>query len=324
MRALLIPLAAGVLLAASGAAPAQAAPQAVGDVQLVTVGQGPTYLSHTIRYANGSWQPWGTPANSLPSDGQLASVIINGVEHLFFVDLEGLPYQYYYKQLIRNADGTWSDGTVPTPVLRAGDAEAVANLNGHIALVRKNGDVLTLSVQQNDNSWSAWETVPTSGGIGSFSLAANGGVLRVVVSTKDGTRVGDYERAADGTWSQPNWVPFNGGTATQVAVAQVGTDLEVAAVAQNGTRSEVWHSIRHANGSWDQFGYVEGQAGDIPAVRQLAVTNSRGTLQLVAVTTDGRVYHTIRYANGYWDGFGDVWAAAGKVYAGEATLAGQN
>jgi hypothetical protein len=321
MRALLIPLAVGALLAAGTAIPAQAATQAVGDVQLVaSEPYGP--LKHTIRYANGSWQPWGTVESYGTDNQQLASVVINGVEHvLSFAMFRHMPPAYEYNHLIRDAAGNWSGGTLPAGM--DGSAQAVANLGGHIALVRKVKDGLKLSIQQDDGTWSAVETVPATGGIGSFSVTANGGVLRVVVSTSDGTRIGDYERAADGTWSQPNWVPFNGGTATQVAVAQVGTDLQVAAVAQNGDRSEVWHSIRHSNGSWDQFGYVEGAAGDIPTVARIAVTNSRGTLQLVASTTDGAVYHTIRFANRTWQRFGDVGTAAGSVRAGEVALAGE-
>jgi hypothetical protein len=321
MRALLIPLAAGALLAAA-MTPAQAAAQAVGDVQLLTAAPNGLALNHTIRYANGTWQPWGQLDN-YEYQGQLASVMINGVEHVFTSKIyQNMPPAYTYDHLIRDAAGNWTQGTLPPGDGWIDDAQAVANLNGHIALVRKLHDVLSLSIQQADSTWSAWETLPT-GPISSFSVTANGGVLRMIVSTSDGTKIGDYERAADGTWSQPAWVPFNGGTATQVAVAQVGTDLQVAAVAHNGDRYEVWHSLRHANGNWDQFGYVEGVAGDIPAVRQIAVTNSRGTLQLVASTMDYGLFHTIRYANGTWQRFGDITSAAGKVTSGDVTLAGQ-
>ncbi|GAA3439376.1 hypothetical protein [Kutzneria kofuensis] len=317
----LVPLTAGAMLAAGTAVPAQAAPQAVGDVQLVT-GAGWRDLHHTIRYADGNWQRWGSFASYNDENQQLASVVINGVEHVVsYGTYVHMPPQSTYDHVMRDAAGNWSEGTLPTGM--DGSAEAVANLNGHLALVRKVGDGLKLSVQQDDNTWSAVETVPTTDGIGSFSVTANGDVLRVVVSTSDGTRIGDYERAANGTWAQPSWVPFNGGTATQVAVAQVGTDLQVAAVAHNGDRSEVWHGIRHANGSWDQFGYVEGAAGDIPAVKQIAVTNSRGTLQLVASTTDGGLFHTIRFANRTWQRFGDVKAAAGPTSVGEISLAGE-
>jgi hypothetical protein len=322
MRKLMIPLAAGALLAAGAVAPAQAAPQAVGEVQLVSA----NYLdtSHTVRHADGTWQPWGTMSElHYQYADQLASVMVNGVEHVFVnSEYAHMPPAFSYSHLIRDAGGNWTWGNVPDSGA-IGDGQAVANLNGHIALVRRTGDVLKLSVQQDDNSWSAWETVPTSGAFGSFSVTANADVLRVVVSTTDGTKIGDYDRAANGTWSQPNWVPFNGGIATQVAVAQVGADLQVAAVAHNGDRSEVWHSVRHANGGWDQFGYVEGAAGDIPAVEQIAVTASHGTLQLVAATTDGGLYHTIRFANRTWQGFGDVKSAAGQIDTGDVTIAGE-
>jgi hypothetical protein len=151
-------------------------------------------------------------------------------------------------------------------------------------------------------------------------VSGNGSALRLAVSTADGTQVGVYDRDAQGTWAAPKWTPFNGGTATQVAIAEVGTDLQVAAVARNGDHSDIWHSILHSNGHWDQFGYVEGAAGDVPGVASVAVTASRGTLQLAVGTTYFGVYHTIRYANGSWQPVGEVPDSEGT---GSITIAGE-
>jgi len=320
MRRILIPLAASVLLAASAVQPAlaqtPAAPQAVGDVQLITVPQLWDNMYSTVRHADGSWQPWKVQYHTNVA-GQLTSVVINGADHIFSVYTPQSPAIYWYLHTIRNADGTWTGGTVPEPSSEIADAQAVANLDGHIALVRKKGNVLTLFIEQSDGTWSAPETVPTSGAIGSFAVTANGGVLRVV-STSDGTRIGDYDRAADGTWSQPSWTPLN--AASQVAVAQVGADLQVAAVANN----DVWHAVRHADGTWDAFARVEGEAGTIDAVEQIAVTNSSGALHLVAVTANGGLYHTIRFADHTWQRFGDVASVLGPQPVAYLTLAGES
>ena len=321
MRKLLIPLAASTVLAAGAVVPAQAAPQAVGEVQLVSA----NYLdtSHTVRHADGTWQPWGTmPELHYQYADQLASVMVNGVEHVFVnSEYAHMPPAFSYSHLIRDAGGNWTSGSVPDSGA-IGNGQAVANLNGHIALVRRTGDVLKLSVQQNDNSWSAWETVPTLGPIGSFAVGGNGGVLRVVTTNFDGSMITDHDRAANGTWSADT-VSFYGTSAPQVAVAQVGTDLHVVAITSFDAPYTVWHAIRHANGTWDTFGHVEGETGAIPAVKQVAVTVSRGELQVAAVTTDGGLYHTIRHANGAWDRFGDVQGAAGKISAGDITIAGE-
>ncbi|MFI9386143.1 hypothetical protein [Kutzneria sp. NPDC052558] len=326
-RALLVPLAVSTLLTAGAVAPAQAAPQALGDVHLIT--SHAQTLDHTIRHADGTWQPWGTlTIKSVgPQPVAVASAVINGAEHVIYYGPEKHhpPVVYAYHHLVRDTAGNWTDGSLPdampgTP--SSTDRQAAANLNGHLALVRQQGDVLALSIQQSDDSWSAWETVPTSGPIGSFSATANGGVLRVVTTNFDGSLVTDHDRAADGAWSQDS-TSFYSTATPRVAVAQVGADLHIVAATSFDAPYAVWHTIRHANGSWDVFGAVEAEAGNITAVQQIAVTSSRGALQLVASTTDGGLYHTIRAANGTWQRFGDVKGAAGATSVGDISLAGE-
>jgi hypothetical protein len=322
MRALLVSLTAGGLLAAGLAAPADAATQATGDVQVITPND-INRLHHTIRHANGTWQAWGT-TDPVAADEpqQLASVLINGVDHIvYYATQTHRPPSFQPYQAIRDAAGNWSDGTVPSGM---GYQAKVANLNGHLAVVTNtNGNEIKLSTQQGDGSWSAWETVPTGGDtLADYAVTANGGVLRVVVSNQAGTQIGDIDRAADGTWSRPTWTPFTGSPQTAVYAAQVGGDLQVIAVDYSGEQNKVWHTIRHANGSWDRFGDVEGAAGDLPATGVVSITNSRGELQLAFAAGD-QLLHTIRHANGTWQRLGDVNTAAGKAYALEVTIAGE-
>lgn len=304
---LLVPLALTATMAVGALPSAQAAPAAAGDVQVIGT-NGTSQLRHTIRYANGEWQmPWGYLSNII-NPTLLTSTVINGVEHVVWRTQSGHPYQYSYQHIVRNIDGTWEYAGLPYDPVDGGltDAQASADVNGHLALVRKQGNTLRLSISRGDLSWSDWETVPTTGDIGSFAVSGNGSALRLAVSTADGTQVGVYDRAANGTWAAPKWTPFNGGTAKQISIAQVGADLQVAAVAQNGGQADIWHSILHSNGRWDQFGYVEGAAGNVPGVYAVAVTASRGTLQLAVETTNFGVYHTIRYANGTWQPVGEI------------------
>ncbi|MEV6610561.1 hypothetical protein [Kutzneria sp. NPDC051319] len=325
MRALLVSLTAGGLLAAGLAAPAEAAPAATGDVQVVTPAD-INRLHHTIRHADGTWQAWGT-TDPLGADEpeQLASVMINGVDHIvYYATTVHMPPSFHPYQALRDSTGNWGNDTLPT-----GDffEAAVANLDGHLALVAKSSPTeLRLSVQQGDGSWSAWETVPTGGyELGAIAVTANGGVLRVLVSGLNDTRVADYDRAPNGAWSQPNTVTVNGpGAVIQLQATQVGGDLQVTAVGQGGPgQLRVVHGIRRADGTWTTFGDVLNAAGAIANVREISATNSRGELQLAVTTSDGKLWHTIRHANGTWQHFGDVMAAAGPGYALDVAIAGE-
>ena len=324
MRALLIPMTAGALLVAGLATPAQAAPQTAGDVHLVTGAELNTFR-HTVRYANGTWKTWdASPASNIDNAGDMESVVINGADHVFYrATATHMPTNFLYRHLIRDAAGNWSAGTLPGGMGEQDSKVSVANLNGHIALVDDAGGALKLSLQQNDNTWSAWENVPLTEEISDFAVAANGGVLRLVGANQAGTQIGDFERAANGTWSAPNWTPFNGSPMTAISVAQVGSDLQVVASTYAGEEDELRHSIRHANGVWDQFGDIEGAAGNVPGIGVVSVTSSRGELQMAFSASNGKLYHTIRHANGTWQRFGDATGLVGPGWTGGVTLAAE-
>lgn len=311
-----------VVLTGSLIAP-PAAQAAVGDTQIAVVDG--TSIAHTIRFASGSWQNFG----HLPGlSGATAptSVIIGGEEHLFFHnDTTTLHY-------IRHTDGTWDlDGGLP-PMTGAPTSFAVTALNGRIAFVRQHDNGLQLSIQAANGNWSAWETVPLAFDISGFSVTANGITLRLVVSSRDGLTIADYDRAPDGIWSRANslgvgaqglpWVVYS------VSAAQVGPDLQVV-FAYSFYGLTIQHTILRADGKWDPAGNPQdnGAAGPIPGggTNGYAVAASQGTLQVVVTTSGGGIYHSIRYADGTWQHWGDVEGAAGHVSpSGAITIAGDN
>lgn len=326
-------LIAGLAMGIQPAQAAPAAPKAVGDVQLVTLDD--SGISHTIRYADGSWQGFGhLTGNRGYAYSGLTSAIVNGEEHVFYHYLCcGQPYQTGITHLIRHFDGTWNlAGAVPSDPSGSfeGRQMAVANVNGVLHLVDlQRGGAVRHSSQNADGTWSAWDTVPITGtsltSFGSLSVTGNGSDLRLVLSTTDGTALVETDRHADGTWSTARQTGFGNDAGTSKArnlsVAQVGDDLEVVALDDN---YGVYHSIMHANGSWDPFRDVSGAAGYPGQAISIAAAASRGALQLVVGTSTGGLMHTIRFADGSWQRYGDVEQAAGRpasVY--QISLAGQ-
>lgn len=320
----LLTLAAALAVGALSLAPTAQA--ATGDSQLA-VTDGITIL-HTIRHADGTWDHFGRLAN-FDQVGMLASVIVNGEENLFFTYLSGMPYVSFYGQYVRHTDGTWSLGSGPGGGLAPGaiDGQAVADVNGHIAVGRKQGNTVQVSIQQSGGTWSAWETVPTSGTVTAFAMSASGGALRVVTVSSANSTVTDYDRSPAGVWSAGNQVAFKElGAPADVAVAQVGSDLEVVVTRHYSAVSDLYHTVLHANGKWDQFGYIEesDNAGQITPVVHSAVAAVNGTLQIVA-SANGALFHTIRYANGTWQHWGYVDNQTGGTFPGtQVTLAGDN
>ena len=316
-----VALAAAAVLVVSLVPTAQAAPSAVGEAQLVAL-DGNT-IAHTIRYANGNWQPFGHL--DVAGAGGPTSVMVNGEEHLFFDKApQGQGALTHY---IRHADGTWDlNGSVPAVAPDQLDTMSVTSVSGRLVLGRKQGDDVLVSTQQADGSWSAWDTVPFGSPMWDVSLTADGGTLRVASLTKDAVAVLVENRAPDGTWTQSPGLnvqvfgpPIR---ATGVVAAQVGMDLQVVVPYSFGS-IRLWHAILPDGGSWSGKGDIEEVAGDIPSVTDVVAASSNGSLQVAAATANG-LFHTIRHADGNWDGFGDVRSVAGPVTATRITLAADN
>ena len=328
----LVPVAVLAAVAVSLPAQAVAAPQAVGDVQLASIDAAHNSIDHTIRYANGHWQPFGQLTGE-PGIDHLTSVIVNGQENLFFRSVTSTtPTSASLHRLVRFPDGHWENSdSVPgsiSPYVVNG--LAATELNGSIAIVANQGGFLSLTTLESDGlTWSQSETVPTSGNpLTGYAVSSHGGVLRVVEATDNGTRIGVYDRTADGRWSAGTWTdtavtPQD--PAGKVVAAQVGDTLQIVTSIGFSTGYELYYSALHADGTWEKFQNIDTAATTqgCGSVINMAATASGNTMQL-AVTSQGFLCHTIHFTNGTWQRFGDVRSQAGPMANGEITLAAQN
>lgn len=322
---LLVPVLLAVGLAVPQAAQADPiAPSAVGDVQLVISGQGNTTLDHAIRHEDGRWDRYGVLPVGFDST-QLASVIVNGEEHLFFQETHNQGSLYVN---IRHFDGTW-DLAASAPdgftTVNGQDPLAVAYVNGALHVVRVHDNQVQHSMRNVDGTWSAFATVPMSGAFINVAVTSVGVDLRIVAINADGSALAQTDRHADGFWSPARRTAFvtdagAGGTNT-VGVAQIGDDLHVVAVDFHGS---VFHSVMHANLSWDLFRNIGIPAGEPGYVATVGVTASHGVLHVAVGTVNDSILHTIRFADGSWQRFGNVKAAIGNPGGGIGlTIAGQ-
>jgi len=229
---------------------------------------------HTIRFANGTWQPdFGNVNNQEGNGGSLSFTEldcagIDGNLHVTAVAQDGTIWH-----TIRFAKGTWQSN--------------FGNVNNQ----EGNGRSLSFT---------------------SVGCVGIGNDLHVTAVASDGT-IWHTIRFANGTW-QPNFGNVNnqegnGGSLsfTDVDCANVASNLHVTAVAQDGT---IWHTIRFANGTWQpNFGNVNNQEGNGGSLSFTSVgcAGIVGNLHVTAVAQDGTIWHTIRFANGTWQpNFGNV------------------
>ena len=297
------------------ASPAQAATSSPGDVQLITT-DGANGLAHTIRDFWGNWQTFGHLGVATPVT-ELTSTYHNGEENAFF--LQGGTMAH----LIRHANGTW-DMLASTPDAAGVTQLATTDVAGQLTLVGLRYGTVQTSTEQNDGTWSDWAAVPT-GAINAIDIAAvaNGGTLRVITLNADARNITEFDRPSGGAWTNGGSTmvaPDSGETATEIAAAQVGDQLQVAAAETDGIYTSVYHAVRAANGKWAQFQNLTGPMYGYSRDMHVAVAPWEGDLQL-AYSVDGDVYHTIRYQNGTWQTFGFVESAAGYVNAGPLTMA---
>ncbi|GAA3439377.1 hypothetical protein GCM10018954_089980 [Kutzneria kofuensis] len=316
---------------AAQAAPAK--PNAANplDVQIVTT-DGYNSLAHTIRHGDGSWQSFGR-LDGRTGVTALTSTLVNGEENVFFQESGG-PNPPRLTHLVRHADGTWNlDASVPAWPDGVSSAESLAATTGQgrLSLVLLQGGVPQLSTLGSDGVWSAWSPVPT-GGRWVHRIAATGdsNTTTVVELNMDSQTVTSFVRGFKDQWSGGSSTPANpnpNAYAVEISAAQVGADLQVAAIEWEGGFPSVYHSVKHRDTGWDPF---RNLTGALPAVYgeplHVAITYYPAPfddeLQLVYTTATDGMYHTIRHANGSWQPLGDVEGAAGNVTAGQVTIAG--
>ncbi|EWM13918.1 hypothetical protein [Kutzneria sp. 744] len=322
-------LAFGATAQAATAHPNAANPQ---DVQIVTT-DGTGSLVHTVRHGDGTWQNFGRIGgrNGITA---LTSTLVNGEENIFFEESSGVPP--HLTHLIRHADGTWNlNGTVPAwpdGVSSTGSLVATTG-QGRLSLVLLKDGVPQLSTLGSDGVWSEWSAVPT-GGHWVHQIAATGDrdTTTVVELDMDSQTVTSFVRGAGDTWSGGSSTPATpnpNAYAVEITAAQVGPDLQVAAIEWVGGWPSVFHSVQHGNAGWDPF---RDLTGAVPVFKgeplHVAIAASPAgftdELQLVYTTATGGMYHTIRHSNGAWQPLGDVEGAAGHVAAGAVSIAGHS
>ncbi len=272
---------------------------------------------HTIRYADGTWQPnfgtiesqssgghSGLRARCSSADGRDLHVVNVGADNNSW-------------HTIRYADGSWQSSFdlipnasgVPSYFI---DLEcAGAGLDLHVIGFGNDGN-LYHTVRSAAGRWQgSFDSIPSTGGPPSVRDcacgSADGSALQVVVLGSDG-QLWHTIRDTGGTWqakfdlieSQSKGGPTK---FKRVACAGAGLALHVVGVGNDG---QLWHTIRRADGTWEpNFVLIESQSrggsSTSPAYVDVGCASADGTaLQVVGLAFAIEIWHTIRYADGTW------------------------
>ncbi|WP_328299405.1 transglycosylase family protein [Streptomyces sp. NBC_00435] len=303
--------------------PSTPAPVSSWKAQVVVNGGGAIF--HGLRKADGTWTGFGnieSQAGDIGTVGSVADAGLNGDTHVVAVGGNGHVYH-----TIRLANGSW--GTF-------GDVDAAAGALGpvtKVSAVTIGTDVNVLavadgklnhSVRHFDGSWTPFGDVSAEAGalpapVTSAAEASVNGQLQVVVVA--GGRVYHSIRGSGGTWSAWGDVyaaAGGSGTASDVAVAGTGSDMQIIVTSNNGTKQV--HGARLGDGTWLPLTDLAATLGGFTATGVSAATVD-GELQATFVTTDNRILHTIRRVNGTWTGAGaiNLTGVNGNHYAASIT-----
>ena len=297
-------------------------------------------LWHTIRFANGSWQPFFGDVKAQESNdpGPLYAVDCaadgDDLQVISATNVLDATNGGKLWHTIRFANGSWQPFFGDVKAQESNDpglfyediACAAAFGNLHVCGITTGDGKLWHTIRFADGSWQPFfgdvdAQVPSVPGafFGVGCTIVDNGDLHVVTITSGDPTANPADlyhtiRFADGSWQPFGNVKAqesnNPGTFIGISCAAAGGDLHVVGATSDG---KLWHTIRFADGSWQPaFGDVKAQESNDPGpftdnIRCAVADN--GDLHVVGATSDGKLWHTIRFANGSWQPFfGDVKA----------------
>jgi hypothetical protein len=284
-------------------------------------------LWHTIRYPNGTWQPFGDVESQTGDGGFINDVDVqvigagpNGVLHLCAVNSDGR-----LAHTIRYPDHWQPFGDVASQAGERGRfvSVALANVNEELHLLGVTSDGRLWHTIRHANSWEPFGDVKAqTGDPGAFTRVGasllndgqNGNTLTVLGITSDG-RLFQTQRLANGTWR-----PFQ-------RLLQGLTDAIVDAdptFTTSPSLSTLYLSVLTSDGGLqlDTVGFgavtiADGRLGFASPglARRVSIGRTADVSSLVhvaVVTSDGGLWHLLgRYPDG-WTSFGDVRSQAGN------------
>ncbi|MEU6971953.1 hypothetical protein AB0A71_30310 [Kitasatospora aureofaciens] len=240
-----------------------------GSSQVVGVGlDGNVY--HTVRYSNGTWQPWGalTDGNGHQMAASQVSIAV-GPDNNAQVLAVGADNTLYHE--IRHPDGTWT-GFQPLTLadgspMKAGHVSITVGQDGSAQVLAIGGDgVAYHTVRAANGTWSGFQPLTSTTGAAmqalDVSIAANrDGSAQVLLIGGDG-KVYHEIRRADGTWTglaaidgvgTPNMSASN----ASITITPDGS-AQILAIGNDGN---VYHRARYADGTWTPFTAIAGAYG---------------------------------------------------------------
>ncbi|WP_330297052.1 hypothetical protein [Streptomyces sp. NBC_00503] len=291
--------------------------------QVVVNGGGAIF--HGLRNADGTWSGFGniaSQAGDIGNVGSIADAGVNGDTHVVAVGGNG-----HIFHTIRRANGTWGafgDVNAAAGALSSVTKVSAVSTGTEVSVLAVADGKLNHSVRHADGTWTAFADVSGEAGalpapVTSAAEAWVNGQLQVAVVA--GGRVYHSVRSSGGTWTPWGDVytaAGDAGTATDVAVAGTGSDMQIIVTSNGGAKQ--FHGARLANGTWMPLTDLTSVLGSFTSTGVSAAAVN-GELQATFVTTDNRILHTIRRVNATWTGAGaiNLNGVTGNHYAASIT-----
>lgn len=288
--------------------PSTPAPSPSWKSQVVVNGGGAIF--HGLRNADGTWSAFGniaSQAGDIGTVGSIADAGVNGDTHVVAVGGNG-----HIFHTVRRANGTWGafgDVNAAAGALSSVTKVSAVSTGTEVSVLAVADGKLNHSVRHADGTWTAFADVSAEAGalpapVTSAAEAWVNGQLQVAVVA--GGRVYHTVRNSNGAWTPWGDVytaAGDAGTATDVAVAGTGSDMQIIVTSNGGAKQ--FHGARLGNGTWMPLTDLTSALGSFTSTGVSAAAVN-GELQATFVTTDNRILHTIRRVNATWTGAGSI------------------